>query len=45
MFHLFHFVTLLAGGILGLDLGTDSTLRNLGGADDSDNGGSLDPGG
>lgn len=45
MFHLFQFVSLLLGGMLGLDLGLDSTLRNLEGADESDRTGGMDPGG
>lgn len=43
MFHLLHFVSFLLGGVLGLDLVSGSALRNLEGADESDNGGGLDP--
>jgi hypothetical protein len=45
MFYLFHFVSLLLGGMLELDLGADTSLRNLKGADESDNSGGLDIGG
>jgi hypothetical protein len=43
MFYLFHFVSLLLGGMLGLDLGTGSSVRHVGGADESDASGACDP--
>ena len=45
MFHLFQVVSLLMGGMLGLDLGSDGSLRKLEGADESDGSGALDPDG
>jgi hypothetical protein len=45
MFYLFHFVSLLLGEMLGLDLGTGSSVRHLGGANETDCSGAIDPSG